>query len=307
MTQMKLKNALLLILTATIWGAAFVAQSVGLDYVGPFTFSATRSLLGGIVLIPVILIMGKKTPPAEKQQKSNKKILIIGGVCCGAALFAASNLQQIGIMYTSVGKAGFITACYIVLVPILGLFLKKKCSWIVWISVGLTLVGLYLLCINEQFSINKGDILMLFCALLFSIHILVIDHFAPKADGVKLSCIQFFVCSILSAICMFIFEKPSIASITQAWLPIAYAGVLSCGVAYTLQIIAQKGMNPTVCSLLLSLESCISVIAGWLILDQSLSGKEILGCVIMFAAIILAQIPVKSRKERALQKASAKY
>ena len=143
--------------------------------------------------------------------------------------------------------------------------------------------------------------------LLFSIHILVIDHFAPKADGVKLSCIQFFVCSILSAICMFIFEKPSIASITQAWLPIAYAGVLSCGVAYTLQIIAQKGMNPTVCSLLLSLESCISVIAGWLILDQSLSGKEILGCVIMFAAIILAQIPVKSRKERALQKASAKY
>ena len=210
-------------------------------------------------------------------------------------------------MYTSVGKAGFITACYIVLVPILGLFLKKKCSWIVWISVGLTLVGLYLLCINEQFSINKGDILMLFCALLFSIHILVIDHFAPKADGVKLSCIQFFVCSILSAICMFIFEKPSIASITQAWLPIAYAGVLSCGVAYTLQIIAQKGMNPTVCSLLLSLESCISVIAGWLILAQSLSGKEILGCVIMFAAIILAQIPVKSRKERALQKASAKY
>ena len=235
MTQMKLKNALLLILTATIWGAAFVAQSVGMDYVGPFTFSATRSLLGGIVLIPVILIMGKKTSPAEKQQKSNKKILIIGGVCCGAALFAASNLQQIGIMYTSVGKAGFITACYIVLVPILGLFLKKKCSWIVWISVGLTLVGLYLLCINEQFSINKGDILMLFCALLFSVHILVIDHFAPKADGVKLSCIQFFVCSILSAICMFIFEKPSIASITQAWLPIAYAGVLSCGVAYTLQ------------------------------------------------------------------------
>ena len=296
MTQMKLKNALLLILTATIWGAAFVAQSVGMDYVGPFTFSATRSLLGGIVLIPVILIMGKKTSPAEKQQKSNKKILIIGGVCCGAALFAASNLQQIGIMYTSVGKAGFITACYIVLVPILGLFLKKKCSWIVWISVGLTLVGLYLLCINEQFSINKGDILMLFCALLFSVHILVIDHFAPKADGVKLSCIQFFVCSILSAICMFIFEKPSIASITQAWLPIAYAGVLSCGVAYTLQIIAQKGMNPTVCSLLLSLESCISVIAGWLILDQSLSGKEILGCVIMFAAIILAQIPVKRQQ-----------
>lgn len=307
MSQMKLKNALLLILTATIWGSAFVAQSVGMDYVGPFTFSAVRSLLGGLVLIPVILIMGKKAQPVQKQQSDNKKVLIIGGICCGAALFAASNLQQIGIMYTSVGKAGFITACYIILVPILSLFLRKKCSWIIWVSVGLTLVGLYLLCMNEQFSINKGDMLMLGSALLFSIHILIIDHFAPKADGVKLSCIQFFVCSILSAVFMFIFEKPDISSITMAWLPIVYAGVLSCGVAYTLQIIAQKGMNPTVCSLLLSLESCMSVIAGWLILGQALSAKEILGCVIMFVAIVLAQIPVKNKKERALKNASAKY
>lgn len=300
MSQMKPKNALLLILTATIWGVAFVAQSVGMDYVGPFTFNAVRNILGGLVLIPVILIMSKKSKGSQSN-KSSRKTLIIGGVCCGIALFAATNLQQIGIMYTSVGKAGFITAFYIILVPILGLFLKKRCNSIIWAAVVLALFGLYLLCMNEQFSINTGDILVLICALLFSIHILIIDHFSPLTDGVKMSCIQFFVSAILSGICMFIFEEPSFSSITQAWLPIVYAGVLSCGVAYTLQIVAQKDMNPTICSLLLSLESCISVIAGWLILGQTLSAREIIGCVVMFAAIILAQLPIKTKREKALE------
>lgn len=300
MSQMKPKNALLLILTATIWGVAFVAQSVGMDYVGPFTFNAVRNILGGLVLIPVILIMSKKSKGSQSN-KSSRKTLIIGGVCCGIALFAATNLQQIGIMYTSVGKAGFVTAFYIILVPILGLFLKKRCNSIIWAAVVLALFGLYLLCMNEQFSINTGDILVLICALLFSIHILIIDHFSPLTDGVKMSCIQFFVSAILSGICMFIFEEPSFSSITQAWLPIVYAGVLSCGVAYTLQIVAQKDMNPTICSLLLSLESCISVIAGWLILGQTLSAREIIGCVVMFAAIILAQLPIKTKREKALE------
>ena len=215
-------------------------------------------------------------------------------IACGIALFAASNFQQFGIKYTTVGKAGFITACYIVIVPIIGLFLKKKCSPFIWAAVVMALIGLYLLCITDGFSIGLGDVLVLVCAFLFSLHILVIDYFSPKTDGVKLSCIQFLVCGILSMIPALILEHPQISSILTAWLPILYAGIMSCGVAYTLQIVGQKNVNPTVASLILSLESCISVLAGWVILGQKLSAKELLGCVIMFAAIILAQLPEKS-------------
>ena len=207
----------------------------------------------------------------------------------------ASNFQQFGIKYTTVGKAGFITACYIVLVPILGLFLKKKCSPFIWLAVAMSVAGLYLLCITDGFSIGKGDILVLICAVLFSFHILVIDYYSPKVDGVKLSCIQFLVCGILSGIPALIFEKPEMSAVLTAWQPILYAGVMSCGVAYTLQIIGQKNMNPTVASLILSLESCISVLAGWVILGQQLSAREIAGCVILFAAIFLAQLPQKEK------------
>ncbi|MDO4338850.1 MAG: DMT family transporter [Eubacteriales bacterium] len=295
--QFKLKNSLLLLLTATIWGVAFVAQSVGMDYVGPFTFNAVRSIIGALVLLPVIWFLDRQKPertltPTEK--KAERKTLVTGGVCCGIFLCLASNFQQIGIQYTTVGKAGFITACYIVIVPILGLFMKKKCSPFIWAAVVMALIGLYLLCITDGFSIGKGDFLVMICAVLFSLHILVIDYFSPKADGVKISCIQFLVCGIFSGIPALLLEHPQISSILAAWMPILYAGVLSCGVAYTLQIVGQKGMNPTVASLILSLESCISVIAGWLILGQSLSGREILGCFIMFGAIILAQLPQKS-------------
>lgn len=295
--QIKLKNSLLLLLTATIWGVAFVAQSVGMDYVGPFTFNAVRSIIGALVLLPVIWFLDRKKPaqtltPAEK--KAGQKTLITGGVCCGIFLCLASNFQQLGIQYTTVGKAGFITACYIVIVPILGLFMKKKCSPFIWAAVVMALIGLYLLCITDGFSIGKGDFLVMICAVLFSLHILVIDYFSPKADGVKISCIQFLVCGIFSGIPALLLEHPQISSILSAWMPILYAGVMSCGVAYTLQIVGQKGMNPTVASLILSLESCISVIAGWLILSQNLSSREILGCFIMFGAIILAQLPQKS-------------
>ena len=272
--QIPLKNSLLLLLTATIWGVAFVAQSVGMDYVGGFTFNMTRSLIGSAVLLPVIWFRG---------------------LACGILMCLASNFQQFGIKYTTVGKAGFITACYIVLVPILGLFLKKKCSPFIWLAVAMAVAGLYLLCIKDGFSIGKGDILVLICAVLFSFHILVIDYYSPKVDGVKLSCIQFLVCGILSGIPALIFEKPEISAVLTAWQPILYAGVMSCGVAYTLQIIGQKNMNPTVASLILSLESCISVLAGWVILGQQLSAREIAGCVIMFAAIILAQLPQKEK------------
>ena len=306
--KMPLKNSLCLLLAAAIWGIAFVAQSVGMEYVGPFTFNGVRSLIGAAVLVPVIFLLNRSKDasatavsqaaelPATGATSSAYKTrdLWIGGIACGIALFAASNFQQFGIKYTTVGKAGFITACYIVIVPIIGLFLKKKCSPFIWAAVVMALIGLYLLCITDGFSIGLGDVLVLVCALLFSLHILVIDYFSPKADGVKLSCIQFLVCGILSMIPALVLEHPQISSILTAWLPILYAGIMSCGVAYTLQIVGQKNVNPTVASLILSLESCISVLAGWVILGQKLSAKELLGCVIMFAAIILAQLPEKS-------------
>ena len=287
----------MLFLTAFIWGVAFVAQSVGMNYIGPFTFSCVRSILGGIVLIPCILFLDrlkmKEEGVTEKRTMSEKekKTLLIGGICCGIALCVASSLQQFGVKYTTVGKAGFITALYIVLVPIFGIFLKKKVGVKVWISVAISVVGLYLLCMTEKLSISKGDFLVLLCAIVFSIHILVIDHFSPLVDGVRMSCIQFWITGILSAIPMFLFEKPSLSAIFAAAVPLLYAGVMSSGVAYTLQIVAQKDADPTVASLILSLESVFSVLAGWVVLGQVMSMREICGCVLMFAAIILAQLP----------------
>ncbi len=294
MKTLNIKNSLILLLTATIWGIAFVAQSVGMEYVGPFTFTAIRSIIGGLVLIPYILFTNK-TQINEKYRIKTiniSKNLITGGVCCGIFLCIASNFQQIGIQYTTVGRAGFITACYIIIVPIISFFFfKKKCSFKLWIAVALSLVGLYLLCITDGFSIGKGDLLVFICAVFFSLHILVIDHFSPLVDGVKMSCIQFFVCGILSLIPALLTENISLSTLLDAWAPILYAGVLSSGVAYTLQIIGQKNINPTVASLILSMESCISVIAGFIILKQTLSVREITGCILMFIAIILAQLP----------------
>lgn len=280
---------LMLILTALIWGSSFVAQSVGMNYIGPFTFNAIRCIIGGIVLIPIIVIMDKVKK--ESNTKGINKQVIVGGILCGIALFLGSTFQQFGISFTTVGKAGFITALYIVLVPLLGIFLKKKVSLKIWLSVLISIIGLYLLCITENFSIGKGDLLVLFCAFFFSIHILLIDHFSPKVDGVKMSCIQFFVAGIISVLPMAIFESPTLTSILSAWAPILYAGVLSCGVAYTLQVVAQKNTDPTVASLLLSLESVFAAISGWLVLGESLSFKELIGCILVFIAIILAQLP----------------
>ncbi|WP_434309791.1 DMT family transporter [Hominifimenecus sp. rT4P-3] len=301
--KVPLKNSFLLLLTAAIWGSAFVAQSVGMDYLGPFTFNSIRCLIGGVVLLPLIWFREKSGPQntdidagTAKTPEANRKNLVVGGICCGILLCLASNFQQFGIQYTTVGKAGFITACYIILVPILGLFLGKKCSPFLWAAVFLALAGLYLLCITDGFSIGRGDFLVFICALLFSVHILVIDYFSPLVDGVKMSCIQFFICGILSGIAALLTESIETSALFSAWAPILYAGVFSCGIGYTLQIVGQKGMNPTVASLILSLESCISVLSGWLILGQMLSNREILGCVVMFAAILLAQIPQKEKR-----------
>lgn len=288
---------ILLVLTALIWGMAFVAQSVGMNYIGPFTFNCIRSIMGGLVLIPCILFFDKQEKgEAKREKKEDSKTLLIGGICCGLALCIASNLQQIGIKYTTVGKAGFITALYIVLVPIFGIFLRKKVSGRVWFSVAIAVVGLYLLCITDEFRIGKGDFFVLLCALVFTIHILVIDYFSPKVNGIKLSCIQFLVAGLLSDVPMLISEKPSFSTILAAWAPLLYAGIMSCGVGYTLQIVAQKDAEPTIASLILSLESVFSVLAGWIILGQTLAGKEIMGCVLMFAAIILAQLPTRNQE-----------
>lgn len=314
MNSKKMRSNLMLLLTAFIWGVAFVAQSVGMDYVGPFTFNAVRNFIGAFVLllfIPLIDKANKKssaTPnltesdtrsgasdsaAAGNAASSDKKTLIIGGILCGIFLAIASSFQQIGIAYTTVGKAGFITAMYIVIVPILGLFVGKKVRLIAWVSVGLSVVGLYLLCMTESLSLGKGDILVLICAFCFSFHIMIVDYFSPKVDGVRMSCIQFFTCAIICSIPALLTESPNLHSILAAWQPILYAGALSSAVGYTLQIVAQKNTDPVIASLLMSLESAFSLLAGWIILHQYLSPKELCGCLLMFAAIMLSQIPEK--------------
>lgn len=299
----KSTNNFLLALTAFIWGSAFVAQSVGMDYLGPFTFNSIRCLMGGIVLIPELLLFKRNGRKKSQEQVAevagagigSRKDLIVGGICCGLALAAGSSLQQIGLVYTTAGKAGFITALYIVIVPVMGILLGKRVRLKVWIGVVLAATGMYFLCITEGFSIAKGDFFVFLCAAAFSVHILVIDSFAPKVDGVALSCIQFFVCGILCAVPMLVSEQPQISQIMEAWVPLAYAGVLSCGVAYTLQVVAQKNTDPAVASLILSLESVFSVLAGWVILGERLSGRELFGCALVFTAVILAQFPEKAR------------
>ena len=288
----RMKNNVLLVLTALIWGCAFVAQSVGMDYVGPFTFNMARFLIGAIVLLPVIWFMDRQRKTGA-EKGAGQKTLIIGGICCGTALAVASTLQQWGILFTTVGKAGFITAMYIVIVPLLGVFIGKKVRPLIIGCVAIAVVGFYFLCMTESLRLGLGDFLVLLCAIAFSIHILVIDHFSPKVDGVKMSAIQFLTAAIISAVPTLLWEQPVLTEILQAWQPVLYAGVMSCGVAYTLQIIAQKNVDPTVASLLLSLESVFSVLAGWVLLGQGLSLKELFGCVLIFCAIILAQLPEK--------------
>ena len=291
----KMRANLMLVLTAFIWGTAFVAQIKGMDNLGPFSYAATRNLVGGIFLIPVALYFRSKDKRqrTEEEKRYEKKNLILGGLACGVALFVAGSLQQVGLAHTTAGKAGFITALYIVIVPILGVFIGKKIRPIIWGCVAVAAIGLYLLSITNGLHIGKGDLLVLLCAIGFSCHILVIDYFSPKTDGVAMSCIQFLVVALCSAIVMFIIESPTIENIMASWLPILYAGVLSSGIGYTLQIVAQKDTDPTMASLLMSLESVFALLAGMVALHEVMSGRQILGCALMFAAIIVAQLPEK--------------
>ena len=290
------------ILAAFIWGTAFVAQDLCADSIGAFAFNATRYFIAVLALLVVILISdklkkNKPTLTAQEKKAANKQ-LWLGGLCCGAALAIASNFQQAGLVAgTDAGKAGFITALYVVLVPVFGLFFKREVSLPTWIAVVLSVVALYLLCIKGDFSLAPGDLLVLVCAVCFAVHILVIDHFTAYCDGVKLSCLQFLFAGIISTICMFIFEDVDFAAILSCALPLLYVGIFSCGVGYTLQILAQKDSNPTVVTILLSLESVFAVIAGAIILKQQMTVREYIGCAIMFAAVILAQVQFPTRQK----------
>ena len=288
-----LKYSLMLVLTALIWGSAFVAQSEGMDHVGPMTFICIRFIIGGLFLIPIISIFDSRKKKEDITPWSDKS-LIKGGVICGVFLFLAASLQQIGIKYTVVGKAGFITAFYIVLVPIFSLFLKKKPGKYIWVSVVIAVAGLYLLCIEpgSGFDLQVADLLLFACAVLFSFQIMAADKYAPMVDPLKLASIEFLVTGVLGIVPM-ILEKPTLSDIAGAWLPLGYAAFFSSGIAYTLQMVAQRRVKPAVASLLMSLESVFSVIFGFIILREILTIRQGIGCIIMFVAIVIAQFEPK--------------
>ena len=294
MKNTKLKGNMMMLITALLWGISFISQSKGVENLSPVAFNGIRSILGGLVLLPVIFFFRPK-------EKINKN-LIIGGVICGVLLCIASTLQSIGMVETSPGKAGFITALYMIIVPIMGLFIGKRPTKTVTAAVVVAVISLYLMCITKDEPIVKGDILVLICSFVFAGHILAIDYFSPKADGVKLACIQFFVCGIIDLIWAFIFDLDNISltKVTDCWLAIGYSGIFSCGVAYTLQMVGQKYTDPTSASILMSLESVFATLAtvmlvalGWDLTGGQMSERQIIGCVLMFVAILLVQLPDK--------------
>lgn len=301
-----IKGSIMLLIAAIIWGTAFVAQSEGMKYIEPFTYNALRMFIGSAVLIPVILLFkafGKKQNISKKERRERLKTTLIGGIWCGVVLFTASSLQQIGIQTTTAGKSGFITALYIVIVPLYQLLIfKKRTSKLLLLYVVIAIAGFYLLCIKEDFSISIGDFLTLLCAFFFAGHIVVIDYFTSKnTDGIVMACIQFFVSGLLATVFASFTEHPDMVSIWNAKYTILYAGLLSSGVAYTLQILAQERTDPTVATLIMSLESVFAAISGWVILNETLSAKEGIGCMLVFAAVLLAQL---TAPERQLKKAA---
>lgn len=292
--EQKLRYSGCLLLAAFIWGMAFVSQSKGMDYMGPLTFNGVRSLIGAAVLALYLLIVPGKRPP----DRGSRTMTLKGGLCCGLALTAASTLQQIGIQYTTVGKAGFITTLYIIFVPIAGIFFRKKVHGIIWAGAALAAAGMYLLCMTERLSLGTGDLFVFFCAVVFTGHILLVDYFSPKVDGVMISCIQFAVCGVLCTMGALIWEEPTWRQLREGLGTLAYAGVLSCGVAYTLQIVGQRKVNPTVAALLLSTESVFATVSAWIAYrigflktDQTMTARQILGCGLVFAAVVLVQLP----------------
>lgn len=306
------KSSLLLFMTACIWGFAFVFQSQGMEVMGPFTFNGVRSLLGAAVVFPMVLFQlnRKKSEIAvfveeenEKKVAVNGRMAVAGSIFCGIVYTAASTFQQIGIAHTTVGKAGFITAIYIVLVPVFGFIMGKKINGIIGLAAIMAMIGMYLLCMTESLQLTAGDTMVIIGAVLFAVHILVIDYLSQRIEGVVLSCVQLFTCGVICSVLALLFETPTWEQLQGGMVSILYAGIMSCGVAYTLQIIGQKGLNPTVASMILSLESVVATLAGYgaykigfLKNDQSLTLRQIAGCAVVFAAVLLAQYPQKTAK-----------
>ncbi len=286
-----LKGSIILLITAIIWGSSFVSQKLGVETVGPMTFIGLRTLLGALVLLPVILVKDKFKPDFKN------KDLIIGGTLCGIILCIATLLQTYGMKYIDAGKSGFLTSLYMIFVPIVGMFIGRKLTFKTIISVLIAMTGMYLLCMKEGFSsIDKGDVLVLICAVFFAFHIIVIDKFSPKTDGIKLSFIQFFIAGFISSLGMIFIEKPDTTNLLISFGPIAYSGIMSCGIAYTLQIIGQKYAEPTIASIIMSLESVFAALSGWLFLNEILTFRELLGCIVVFIAVIYIQLPSLNKK-----------
>ena len=293
----RLKGSISLLLATIIWGSAFVSQSVGMDHIGPYTFQAIRCIMATLVLLPFIWLFDRKKNDGKTfLSRFADKRLWLAGVCCAIPLCAAVNLQQVALIWTDAGKAGFITAMYILFVPMLGLFIKRRPSPMIPVCVVLGMVGLYFLSWSGNMSIATGDLLLLGCAVAFAVQILFVDHFAPTVDPLRLNCLQCGICGIASAVIMLLTETPTADGIRLAMLPMCHAGFLSMGVAYSLQIVGQKHLEPAPAALIMSLESVFAAIFGWLFLQEKMSGTETLGCALVFAAVILSQIPVKIKK-----------
>ncbi len=291
----QLRQSFLLFLTASIWGSGFVAQSVGMDHVTPFTFTFFRTLIGALFLLPFIALIKALYKNKVKEKSYTTKDLLIGSASCGLFLIMGESFQQYGLVTTDAGKTGFITSMYIIFVPLISITVGKKINRFIWIGVILAVIGMYLLCIKQDFTIERGDLLILCCAVAFAFHIMVIDHFVKTIDGVMLACGQFFMASFMGLILMLIFDFNTLSydSLMAAAPAMLYAGIMSNGIAYTLQVVGQRGINPAVATLILSLESVMAVIFGITFLNESLDTRELIGCVIMFLAVIIAQYPFK--------------
>ncbi len=303
-SKTQLKGVLILLLTAIIWGASFVSQSVGAETVEPFTFMAIRTLMGATVLVPFILlrdrISAKKMTEAqlEERKKTDKKTIVYGAII-GVFLAIATNLQQYAFNYSTAGKIAFITAMYMFFVPIAGLFMKKRIPLLTWLCIAMGFVGLYCLCFKggDDFSVNMGDVLTLICAVFFTCQILLIEKFSPECDGIKLSCAEFYTAGLISLVLMLIFDTPHWAGIKHAGLALLYSGIMSCGIAYTLQVVGQKYCEATIASLLMCMESVFAALSAAILIQERLTGREILGCVIMFTAIVVSQLTGLKKKQ----------
>jgi len=282
-----LRANMLLLLASAIWGLAFVAQKVGANYIGAFTFNGIRFALGSLSLIPVLIYFNKKSSITSEKIIMDSPLK--GGLIAGGVIFIGNSFQQIGMSYTTAGKAAFITAFYIVLVPIFSIFLKRRISLSNWIGVFVALTGLYLLSITESFTISVGDLLQVGGAICFAIHILLIDHYIKKVDAIKLSFVQFTTCSILSLVAALIFETITLNSIAQAMIPILYGGIFSVGIAYTLQVVGQKNAKPSHAAIILSMESVFATLGGFMILNENLTFRASMGCLFMLLGILLSQ------------------